>query len=118
MKKPLLVLAACLFLSVAAFASAPPSAYPGAEASPLTLNTTLTDDELNAVLGVPAPVDLATQITWNGGTCTAWLFCPGEPYWKCQSTTGNCQVTYCSMTCNGITRRCPPRSGCLEPIPE
>lgn len=62
----------------------------------------------------PAAENRATYITWSGGTCTAWLYCPGEPYWKCQSTTGNCQHTGCAITCNGITRRCPASSGCIE----
>ena len=62
----------------------------------------------------PAPEDRSTYITWSGGTCTAWLFCPGEPYWKCQSTSGNCQHTGCAITCNGITRRCPASSNCIE----
>jgi len=118
MKKPLLMIAAGLVLSVAAFAAAPPAASPGTDGSSLSVGTTLTDDELQAILGVPKPVDQYTYITWSGGTCTAWMFCTGEPYWKCQSTTGNCQVTACSMTCNGNTRRCLPRTGCVEPVPE
>lgn len=118
MKKSLLLTVVCLLAAVSAFAATPPAAYPGADVSPLSVNSTLTDQELNAVLGVPAPVDLSTTITWVGGTCTAWLFCPGEPYWKCQSTSGDCQVTYCSMTCNGISRSCPPSSGCSEGFPE
>lgn len=113
MKKSLSLMAGGLLLAAAAFA-APPLAYPGADVSPLSVNTTLTNEELDAVLGVPAPVDDSTSITWVGGTCTAWLFCTGEPYWKCQSTTGNCHVTNCSMTCNGNTRSCPPRSNCRE----
>jgi hypothetical protein len=62
-------------------------------------------------LFTPAPENKYTYITWSGGTCTAWLYCPGEPYWKCQSTSGNCQHDYCSITCNGITKRCPTRPG-------
>lgn len=62
-------------------------------------------------LFTPAPENRSSYITWSGSTCTAWLYCPGEPYWKCQSSTGNCQHTGCSITCNGHTRRCqgPPR---------
>ena len=62
----------------------------------------------------PAPENRATNITWSGGTCTAWLYCTGQPYWKCQSTSGNCQHTGCAITCNGITRRCPASSNCIE----
>jgi len=62
----------------------------------------------------PAPENRATRITWSGGTCTAWLYCTGQPYWKCQSTSGNCQHTGCAITCNGITRSCPASSNCIE----
>lgn len=65
----------------------------------------------------PAAENKATQITWSGGTCTAWLYCPGEPYWKCQSTTGNCQHDNCSITCNGYTRSCPTRPGQAPCVP-
>lgn len=68
------------------------------------------DDPL-AELFAPEAEDLGTFITWSGGTCTAWLYCPGEPYWKCQSTTGNCQHDGCSITCNGNTRSC--RGPCI-----
>jgi hypothetical protein len=115
-KKTSLLSLCCLLVALAAapaFAAEP--VPPGAPASPSTVGQAPSDEALESILGTPKPKDLYTYITWEGGTCTAWLFCTGEPYWKCQSTSGNCQVTQCSMTCNGISRVCPPSSNCGGP---
>jgi hypothetical protein len=101
MKK--LTLALSLVLWIPALHVAPASA----ELAPIDQQTAARSlDELFASWSTPEPQDLGTYITWSGGTCTAWLFCPGEPYWKCQSTSGNCQHDGCSITCNGNTRSC------------
>lgn len=119
MKKTFLLSSCCLLLALAAIpavAAAPAAApLPSAESSAPSPGLAPTDEALESILGTPKPKDLYTYITWEGGTCTAWLFCTGEPYWKCQSTSGNCQVTQCSMTCNGFTRACPASSNCGGP---
>jgi hypothetical protein len=109
MKSLLLVLALALFVpAVHAADVVAPDALPAGEtsAAPVSL------EELFAELSTPAPEQKYTYITWNGGTCTAWLYCPGEPYWKCQSTVGDCDHDYCSITCNGNTRSCR-NPGCI-----
>ena len=111
-----LILAAGLVLfasSLAAVEMEAPSVSAAAELAPA--GQLVPDAPVD--LFMPEPENRTTYITWSGNTCTAWLYCPGEPYWKCQSGTGNCQHTGCSITCNGNTRRCqgPPRyPACTE----
>ena len=104
-----LILAAGLVL-LASTASAAEVAVPALPA-PAELAPAAPAPDAPADHFLPAPENRSSNITWSGSTCTAWLYCPGEPYWKCQSTTGNCQHTGCSITCNGHTRSCqgPPR---------
>ncbi len=111
-----LILAAGLVLFASSLAAVEMEA-PAVPAAAEAAQTEQLVPDASAGLFTPAPVNLATYITWSGGTCTAWLYCPGEPYWKCQSTSGNCQHTGCSITCNGHTRSCqgPPRyPACTE----
>ncbi len=112
MKKLILALGFALLVPALHASDGPAATSPSEPASGAEPTSALSMDDLFESWTSPEPQNLHTFITWAGGVCTAWLYCPGEPYWKCQSTSGDCQHTGCAITCNGNTRRC--KNPCIE----